>query len=178
MRQIAPLSPAVHLGADRLLVVGIRKPPSDEPLDTMPQSYPTLAQVAGHVLNSIFLDSLDMDLERLKRINKTISLISDRRLEQGGITLRPVDVLAIAPSQSIDEIAARHIHHLPRALRFLLRGIGASGGHGVSITSYLLFEKAFCRELIMLGYRDAMRQKERIQSFLDLESVFVKGDDY
>jgi len=177
MRQIAPLSPAVHLGADRLLVVGIRKPPTNEPLDIMPHSYPTLAQVAGHVLNSIFLDSLDMDLERLKRINKTISLISDRRLEQGGVTLRPVEVLAIAPSQSIDEIAARHMHHLPRTLRFLLRGIGASGGHGVSITSYLLFEKAFCRELIMLGYRDAMRQKERIRSFLDLESEFVRGDD-
>jgi NTE family protein len=171
------MSPAVHLGADRLLVVGIRKPPpSDEPLDTQAHDHPTLAQVAGHVLNSIFLDSLDTDLERLKRINKTISLISDRRLEQGGVTLRPVDVLAIAPSQSIDEIAARHIHHLPRTLRFLLRGVGASGGHGVSITSYLLFEKTFCRELIMLGYRDAMQQKDRIRSFLDLESEFTSDD--
>jgi len=177
MRQVAPLSPAVHLGADRLLVVGIRKPPSDEPLETTPHHYPTLAQVAGHALNSIFLDSLDMDLERLKRINKTISLIPEKRLVQGGITLRPVDVLAIVPSQSIDEIAARHIHHLPKALRFLLRGVGASGGHGVSITSYLLFEKAFCRELIMLGYRDAMQQKERIRNFMDLESDFLSGDD-
>jgi len=177
MRQVAPLSPAVHLGADRLLVVGIRKPPSNEPLDRSPHEYPTLAQVAGHALNSIFLDSLDMDLERLQRINKTIGLISDKRLEQGGITLRPVDVLTIAPSQSIDEIASRHIHHLPRALRYLIKGVGASHGHGTSITSYLLFEKSFCRELIMLGFRDAMEQKDNIRQFLDINKTYIADND-
>jgi len=177
MRQIAPLSPAVHLGADRLLVVGIRKPPIDEPLDNSPHSYPPLAQVAGHALNSIFLDSLDMDLERLKRINKTIGLISDRKLEQGGVTLRPIDVLTIAPSQSIDEIAARHIHRLPRTLRFLLRGVGAVGEHGATVTSYLLFEQAFCRELITLGYRDAIQRKDKILQFLDTEQEYTAGDD-
>jgi len=176
MRQIAPLSPAVHLGADRLLVVGIRKPPAEEPLDDTPHDYPSLAQVAGHALNSIFLDSLDMDLERLKRINKTISLISDRKLEQGGVTLRPVDVLSISPSQSIDQIALRHVHRLPRALRFLLRGVGAAGEHGASITSYLLFEKAFCRELIMLGYRDAMQRRDNIQQFLNTEQAYEPDD--
>ena len=176
MRQIAPLSPALHLGADRLLVVGIRKPPVDAPLNNKPHSYPTLAQVAGHALNSIFLDSLDMDLERLQRINKTISLISDRKLEQGGVTLRPVDVLLIAPSQSIDEIAMRHVQQLPRTLRFLLRGVGAAGEHGASITSYLLFEKAFCRELIMLGYRDALQRKDKILRFLDTDQPY-NGDD-
>jgi NTE family protein len=176
MRQIAPLSPAVHLGADRLLVVGIRKPPVDLPLDNTPHSYPSLAQVAGHAMNSIFLDSLDMDLERLKRINKTISLISDRKLEQGGVRLRPVDVLTIAPSQSIDEIAARHIQQLPRTLRFLLRGVGAAGEHGASITSYLLFEKTFCRELIMLGFRDAMQRKDKILHFLDTDQAYVANE--
>jgi len=177
MRQIAPLSPAVHLGADRLLVVGIRKRPVDEPLDDSPHSYPSLAQVAGHALNSIFLDSLDMDLERLKRINKTIRLISDKKLEQGGVTLRPVDVLTIAPSQSIDEIAARHIHRLPRTLRFLLRGVGAVGEHGATVTSYLLFEKAFCRELIMLGYRDAIQRRDKILQFLDTEQEYVADEE-
>lgn len=176
MRQVAPLSPAVHMGADRLLVVGIRKPPTDEALDRSAHDYPTLAQVAGHALNSIFLDSLDMDLERLQRINKTIGLISGKKLEQGGVTLRPVDVLSITPSQSIDEIAARHIHHLPRALRYLLRGIGASHGHGTSITSYLLFEKSFCRELIMLGYRDAMQRQEQIRQFLDTSTDYKPID--
>lgn len=172
MRQIAPLSPAVHLGADRLLVVGIRKKQDENHCEICDKGYPTLAQVAGHVLNSIFLDSLDTDLERLQRINKTISLISDRRLEQGGVALRPVDVLVIAPSQNLDEIAMRHAHHLPRALRSILRGIGASDGHGATVISYLLFEKEFCRELITLGYRDAMKVKDQIRQFLDTSQPF------
>lgn len=172
MRQIAPLSPAVHLGADRLLVVGIRKRPNAVFDRESEHRYPSMAQVAGHVLHSIFLDSLDADLERLERINKTISLISDRKLEQGGVALRPIDVLTISPSQSIDDIALRHIHLLPRSLRFLIRGIGASSGHGATVTSYLLFEKAFCRELIILGYRDAMQVKDKIVDFLNTDKPF------
>lgn len=169
IRQIAPLSPALHLGADRILVVGIRKR-KDEIAAVTETSYPTVAEVAGHVLNSIFLDSLDTDLERLERINKTISLIPDRRLVQGGVTLRPVEVLAITPSRNIDAIAERHAHLLPRALRFLLKGVGAVGGHGSTLLSYLLFEKEFCRELIALGYRDTMQRKDEVIRLLDVES--------
>ena len=171
MRQVAPLSPAVHLGADRLLVVGIRKRIDNFNRDET-HTYPPMAQVAGHVLKSIFLDSLDGDLERLERINKTISLISDRKLEQGGVTLRPIDVLSISPSQSIDDIALRHINLLPRPLRFLLRGVGANDEHGATLISYLLFEKPFCRELIMLGYRDAMRVKDKILDFLNTDKPY------
>ena len=172
MRQVAPLSPAVHLGADRLLIVGIRKRQLVTPEQILKNTYPSMAQVAGHVLNSIFLDSLDADIERLERINKTISLISDKKLEQGGITLRPVDILTISPSVSLDEIAQRHAHRLPRSLRFFLRGVGANATHGSSVISYLLFEKAFCRELIVLGYKDAMRVKEKILHFLDTEKPY------
>ena len=176
MRQVAPLSPAVHLGADRLLVVGIRKR-IDNINRNETHTYPPMAQVAGHVLKSIFLDSLDGDLERLQRINKTISLISDRKLEQGGVTLKPIDVLSISPSQSIDDIALRHVSLLPRPLRFLLRGVGANDTHGATVISYLLFEKAFCRELIMLGYRDAMQVKDRILRFLDTESPYTDNTE-
>ncbi len=172
MRQIAPLSPAVHLGADRLLVVGIRKREEIEFSREALHTYPPLAQVAGHVLSSIFLDSLYTDLERLERINKTISLIPDRKLEQGGVMLKPVDVLTISPSQSLDEIALKHLHLLPRGLRFILRGVGASHGHGATLISYLLFEKAFCRELIALGYRDAMKVRDRLCAFLNTEQPF------
>lgn len=171
MRQIAPLSPAVHLGADKIFVVGIRKHYNQEEADDEDAAYPTLAEIASNVLSSIFLDSLDTDLERLERINKTISLIPDRRLEQEGVPLRPIDVLLISPSQSIDRIAERHAHLLPPALRYLLRGVGAYSRHGATLLSYLLFERAFCRDLIALGYHDAMARKEDIIRFLELETT-------
>jgi NTE family protein len=170
MRQIAPISPALHLGAERVLVVGVRY---ENPSSTRAESdeYPSLAQIAGNVLNSIFLDSLEADLERLQRINKTISLISADQLREGGVTLRSVDVLVIAPSADLEKIAARHAHHLPRSIRFLLRGLGAFNRNGSNLVSYLLFEKPFCRELIDLGYKDAMHRKEEILRFLDMPAA-------
>ena len=174
MRQISPLSPALHLGADRLFVVGIRKPGNRSIPESTTVSYPSIADIASHVLNSIFLDNLDPDLERLERINKTIGLIPNRRLEQGGVALRPIDVLTIAPSEDIGNIAQRHAHLLPRTLRFLLRGIGAVGGHSSTLLSYLIFEKAYCRELIALGYKDAMASKDSILRFLNTETVIEK----
>ena len=168
MRQIAPISPALHLGADRVLVVGVRNEVTSPSVRAETDEYPSLAQIAGHVLNSIFLDSLEADLERLQRINKTISLISSDQLREGGVTLRSVDVLVIAPSEDLEKIAARHAHHLPRTIRFLLRGLGAFNRHGSNLVSYLLFEKPFCRELIDLGYKDAMHRKEEILRFLEV----------
>lgn len=170
IRQIAPLSPALHLGADRVLVVGIRKKKNNE--DALPDvepSYPTVAEVAGHILNSIFLDSLDADLERLERINRTISLIPNHHVVQGGITLRPIEVLTITPSQGIDTIAARHAHLLPRPVRFFLKGVGAFRDQGSTLLSYLLFEQQYCRELIALGYRDAMQRRDDILRLLGID---------
>jgi len=169
MRQIAPLSPAVHLGANKILVVGIRKKLGAPDINRAQVVYPTMAEIAGNILDSIFLDSLDADLERLERINNTISLIPDRRLEQEGVTLRPLDVLTISPSKSIDKIAGRYVHLLPKPLKFLLKGVGALGGHGSTLVSYLLFEKQFCRELMALGFKDAMAAQEDIKNFLELE---------
>jgi len=177
MRQLAPLSPALHLGADRLFVVGIRKPITYISEGVKTASYPSIAEIASHVLNSIFLDNLDPDLERLERINKTISLIPNRRLEQRGVALRPVEVLTISPSEDIGDIAQRYAHLLPRTLRFLLRGIGALGNHSSTLLSYLLFEKAFCRELIALGFKDAMASKEEILQFLNTDTVIQKEDE-
>jgi NTE family protein len=171
MRQIAPISPALHLGAERVLVVGVRHETPTPATRAENDEYPSLAQIAGHVLNSIFLDSLEADLERLQRINKTISLISADQLREGGVTLRSVDVLVVAPSEDLEKIAARHAHHLPGSIRFLLRGLGAFNRNGSNLVSYLLFEKPFCRELIDLGYRDAMHRKEEILRFLDMPAV-------
>jgi NTE family protein len=170
MRQMAPISSALHLGADRVLVVGVRQEATFTEVRGEAE-YPSIAQIAGHVLNSIFLDSLEADLERLQRINKTIRLIPAHHLRESGVTLRNVDVLVISPSEDLEKIAARHAHHLPRMIRFLLRGFGAFNRNGSNLISYLLFEKPYCRELINLGYQDAMHRREEILRFLDVPSA-------
>jgi NTE family protein len=169
MRQIAPTSPALHLGADKLLVIGVRQELNDLSGRELGEvKYPTLAQIGGHVLSSIFLDALEADLERLRRINETVRLIPEsERARAGSRTahLKPVEALLIAPSQNLGEIAARHRHHFPRSMRLLLRSLGAWQRSGGDLLSYILFEQPYTRELIQLGYDDAMRRRGEIEAF-------------
>ena len=166
MRQVAPISPALHLGADRVLVVGTGRQTQDM-ARVRSSVYPSLAQIAGHALNSIFLDSLHLDIERLQRINRTISLIPPENLKSAGLPLRKVDVLVISPSEPIERIAARHLKELPRSVRFLLRGVGAMNRSGSNLASYLLFERGFCNALINLGYEDTIARAGEVRAFLD-----------
>jgi NTE family protein len=166
MRQIAPLSPALHLGAERLLVIGTGRP-MGAPLERLKSAgYPSVAQIAGHALNSIFLDQLETDLERLQRINHTISLIPQELRQAGGLPLHRVDVLIMLPSEPLEAIAARHTHALPRSIRMLFRGIGAMGRSGANLASYLLFEQPYTQALMRLGYNDAMKRRDEITTFL------------
>lgn len=166
MRQIAPISPALHLGADRVVVIGVGRQTQHPPQRVKMASYPSLAQIAGHALNSIFLDSLEVDIERLQRINNTIRLIPPEERTRHGMQLREIDVLVVAPSEEIDGIAAHYAHELPRAIKFLLRGLGTSYRSGATLTSYLLFEPAYCRALIALGYKDTMARRDEILDFI------------
>ncbi len=166
MRQIAPVSPALHLGADRIVVVGTAKIRNDAPERMKGDSYPTLAQVAGHVMNSIFLDSLAVDIERMERINRTISAVPPERLRDLGLTLHHVDVLVMTPSEPLDTIAVRHLRSLPAPIRFLLGTVGAMRRGGANLASYLLFEQGYCHELILLGYHDTMKRREEVEAFL------------
>ena len=166
MRQIAPISPALHLGADRVIVIGVGRQAGNATERIKTIAYPSLAQIAGHALNSIFLDSLEVDIERLQRINRTIRLISPEDRSRHDVQLRDVDVLVISPSEEIDRIAARHTRELPRSIRFLLRGLGATRTGGATLTSYLLFEPAYCRALIRLGYKDTMARREEVLRFI------------
>ena len=167
MRQTAPISPAIHLGADRVLVIGagrMHEPPDRRPPNT---GYPTLAQIAGHALSSIFLDALAVDVERLERINRTLALLPPEA--RAATPLRPVQALVIAPSQRLDEIAARHQAALPRPVRTLLRGVGVTGqgrnARGTALASYLLFEAPFTCELMDLGESDTLARADEVSRF-------------
>jgi NTE family protein len=167
MRQIAPVSPALHLGADRVVIVGTGRQTLDQ-ARARSNVYPSLAQIAGHALNSIFLDSLMVDIERLERINRTLAYVPPDRQRDGGLQLRPVRVLFITPSQPIERIAARFLHELPRSVRFILRPTGALNRSGSNLASYLLFEQSFCRALIDLGYQDTVAREAEVRAFFDL----------
>ncbi len=171
MRQTAPISPAIHLGADRILVIGagrMREPAG--PRANASTAYPSIAQIGGHALSSIFLDALAVDAERLERINGTLSLIPEELRTHA--TLRPVKLLLISPSERIDDIAARHLGALPASIRALLGAIGVSqdvpGGNGSALASYLLFEADFTRELMALGDADTMRRRDEVLAFFGL----------
>jgi len=165
MRQFAPISPALHLGAERILVIGVHDTLNEHP-DRGTASYPPMAQIAGHVMNSIFLDSLDTDLERLQRINEIIQLIPRETLENSSMQLRPIETLIISPSEAINKIAEQYAHTLPRTMRLAYRAIGAMGRDGSTLLSYLLFEKPFCQALIKLGYQDTMSRKNEVLQFI------------
>jgi len=165
MRQIAPISSAMQMGATSIVVIGVN--PSNEDLSKQREDidhYPTLAQIAGHALNSIFLDSMEVDLERVHKINKLVGMMPEELRSKSN--LRQIDVLVITPSQSIEKIAEHYLIELPWTIRLLLRMVGTSHKSGATLVSYLLSEGKYCRSLIELGYRDALSRREEIQNFI------------
>ena len=167
MRQATPLSPAIHLGADRILVIGIRDETADEPPDpTNPQPFPSFAQIAGYMLDTLFMDGLYSDLERMTRINQLIDAISPENRSGSMREMRAIDTMLIVPSEDLRVIAHRHHMELPFAVRTLLRGITGRRPDENRLLSFLLFEQAYTRELIDLGYRDAMKVKDELQAFV------------
>ncbi len=172
LRQVAPISPALHLGADRIFVIGVsgNRNPLHWGKPQIPTKHsPSIAQVFGHLFSSAFIDSLEGDLEHLERVNELLRLIPTETLVEKGIALRPVETLAISPSKQLDKIAGRRLKSMPRSVRYFLRSAGATTkGGGATTSSYLLFEKPYIDELVELGYQDAMWEKSRIQAFFEV----------
>ena len=166
VRFLSPLSPAIHLGADRILVVGVA--PIKEEKERRPSDliYPTTADIAGHVLDSVFVDSLDSDLERISRINKTLNLIPDE-IREKETNLRKIETLSISPSKDLSELSGKYFHALPTMVKFFFRRIGIDDDEGSTVLSYLLFESLYTRELMELGFKDAMDMSESIRDFFD-----------
>jgi NTE family protein len=172
MRQATPLSPAIHLGANRILVIGVRDeaalpPPSPED----PQPFPSFAQIAGYMLDTLFMDGLYSDLERMTRINQLIDSIpvTDR---SGVMTrMRPIDTMVVLPSKDLRQIAHDHLDQMPRPVRALLRGLRGRNKTEDRLLSFLLFERAYTRELIELGYNDALKVKDQLYDFVTGKDV-------
>ncbi|UXR63540.1 patatin-like phospholipase family protein [Bdellovibrio bacteriovorus] len=165
IRNHSPCAPAIYLGANKLLAIGIRKRQdvcyaSQKVNTTEP---PSVARVLSVMLNAVMMDGLEVDIERLERINSNLSKLTEREL--GLISVRKVDYLWISPSRDLSEIASDKTHSLPPMIRYLLRGLGTL--HEASeITSFLLFEKTYSERLLEIGYEDGMREKEQIRRLL------------
>lgn len=162
MRQTAPTSPALHLGADRILVVGVRQESGAASAEPVDHDYPGVGQIAGYILDTLFLNTLSADIERLERINETLRYVRD----PDSTPLRRVETLVISPSQDLAAIAEPLYHLFPVSIRYLLAVLGARRGSGRRLMSYLLFERPYCRALVDLGYRDAMVREAEIRAFL------------
>jgi NTE family protein len=162
MRQSSPFSPAIHLGADRIMVVATRS--GYRQRARVPTFGPSFGQIFGYMLDALFSDGLYADFERLVQINNIVRkvgpvVVNDR-------VVKPIEILVVMPSRDISEIARKHVQSLPRTLRVLLRTMGAMNAGGGELMSYLMFQSSFTRELIDLGYQDAMAQSGKLIDFL------------
>jgi NTE family protein len=162
MRQVSPLSPAMHLGAHRILVVGVGQPERAGLAGTGAAGAPNLGAIAGHAMASVFHDTLQADVEQAQRVTRTLQQLP--REVAALLPYRSVEVLALQPSQSLDAIAQDHAHLLPASVRRALGGLGARKGGG-GLASYLLFEPSFVRALMALGEQDAYARKAELLAF-------------
>lgn len=164
MRQISPISPALHLGAEKILIIGLRMEKKLRDLKEPDTSRPSLGQISGYVLDTLFLNSLYSDLERMERMNRTLSKSKDKAGEEA---LKVIEYRVVSPSKDIATIAMQHYKDLPQGFRIALKFLGMGKGNSRRFISYLMFTSRFCTELIDLGYTDAMRDKEELIAFLD-----------
>lgn len=176
MRQLAPLSTALRLGAERIVVIGVRGH-NREPVEPKRNHSPSVAQMLGHIFSSAFIDSLESDLENLQRVNELLGIAQNESPDALKDTAyKPVDVLVIRPSIDFDKIAREHLDDLPKGLRRGLAAIGATRGGGGNLASYLLFHAGYCKKLVQHGYTDAIEQRETIEQFFMGTNEFTPSD--
>jgi NTE family protein len=160
VRNTAPLSPAINLGADRIVAVGVRQPTpvSQSPTRSKP---PSIAQVAGTLLDAVMLDAIGVDVEHSERVNTSVMTAPSDLPDEA---FRFIDVLWLSPTCHFREIAEEFTHRIPPIVRYLMRGLGTDE-ETTELASYLLFDGEFCQRLVELGRRDVTAQSENIRAF-------------
>lgn len=170
IRLNAPLSPAIHLGADRVLAIGIRyfrpRQMTEQLNRTVFEDKVSLVNIVGVLLNAVFLDSLEADTERMERINRTIACLNEDQRSAHPDKLREIPILAVKPSKDLGSLASEQFERFPRSLRHLLKGLGASTDTGWDLLSYLAFDTAYTKRLLELGRADAYAMKDQLLAFL------------
>ncbi|WP_086932263.1 patatin-like phospholipase family protein [Agarilytica rhodophyticola] len=174
MRQMAPISSALHLGANRVFIIGVSGNRHARNLwkfkRSQPKRSPSVGQIMGQVFNSVFIDALEGDIEHLERVNQLLELADQERCENT-YHLRPVETLIISPSKPLDKIAGRRIRNMPPSMRFFMRKSGATAkGGGSAAASYLLFSHEYCDELMELGYQDTMWERDAVEAFFSSQN--------
>ncbi len=169
VRMTYPMSPAIHLGAERIIAVSVRhlraaSETAEREVRAKTDQLP-VSEIAGVLLNSVFLDSLDSDVERLERMNKTLALVPRDKLVNGDLDVRPIPALLLRPSQDLGKLAADEYERFPGMLRYLLKGIGAAGQAGEDLLSYLAFEPIYVQRVMDLGYADTMARRDELEDF-------------
>ncbi|MGS0674532.1 patatin-like phospholipase family protein [Shewanella sp. 125m-1] len=165
VHQLAPLSSPIHLGADKIMVINLESPHKVQSKEL--EHHPKTATIAGHLLDTIFSDTLNSDLERLQRINTTLNLVPEQSRDQ--LALKTIETLVIKPSEDLSAMASRYFQDMPFAIKTMLKILGINEHSDSSIVSYLLFEQGYCSALIELGYEDAMCQIDEIKQFFNLQ---------
>lgn len=168
MRQQAPLSPAIRLGAEKIMIVGDGRMSDDGDEREPGEDSPSPARIAGHALAGLYADPLAADVMHAQDINGMLRAIPAQARTGSVAGRRELDLLVLAPSRRLDHLAAEHLGALPRPVRGMLRGIGASGRQGGALVSLLLFESSYARTLIELGYRDTLARRDEVSRFLDV----------
>lgn len=170
IRSTSPLSPAIHMGADRILAIGVRHPrPPTSPATSPPahaDAYPATADTAGLLLNALFLEALESDVERLERINRTVELIPSAAIAKKTTPLRRVPIFVLQPSRDLGELVMQTLDRLPYLLRHLFRGLGVTSKSGSDLLSYVAFDAEYTSRLLALGYSDVKARGEEIAAFL------------
>ncbi|MGS0690800.1 patatin-like phospholipase family protein [Shewanella sp. 30m-9] len=165
VHQLAPLSSPIHLGADKIMVINLESPHKVQSKEL--EHPPKTATIAGHLLDTIFSDTLNSDLERLQRINTTLNLVPEQSRDQ--LALKTIETLVIKPSEDLSAMASRYFQDMPFAIKTMLKILGINEHSDSSIVSYLLFEQGYCSALIELGYEDAMCQIDEIKQFFNIQ---------
>jgi NTE family protein len=174
VRLLSPASPALHMGAEALFAIGVRRakdPATMDALNRQPSNTVSFAEIAGVFMNAVFLDTLESDLARLSRMNQILKEMDPASREALHSNFRIIPIESQQPTKDLASVASGHIERYPFILKHLLRGLGAGRKSGRDVLSYLAFDYSYCGKLLRLGYKDAMERRDSIHAFLKQHAV-------